>query len=249
MLGEGSAVLGRGVALVRGEAVLGVEEVEVAHEGVAVNFGDDGGGGDGEAEGVAVEEAGLGAGMGQLVQVYVHGVDEQVVGGDGEALDGEEHGEAGGLVDVDAVDGLGIDFGDGDRDGELADLAVEELSLLAGELLGVLEAEAGEGGGAGGEDDGGGDNGAEESPAADFVDSGDGAEAVVAEGLLGRVAADELLEHLLLGGGPGDASDGGNLEERGHFRRLPVACLSVADTVVDELLRISEGVEVRVLMR
>jgi len=86
-----------------------------------------------------------------------------VVGGDGEALDGLEHGEAGGLVDVDAVDGLGVDFGDGDRDGELADLAVEELALFSGELLGVFEAEAGEGGGAGGKDDGRGDDGAEES--------------------------------------------------------------------------------------
>ena len=57
-------MLGGGVALVGGEAVLGMEEVEVAHEGVAMDFGDDGSGGDGEAEGVAVEEAGLGAGMG-----------------------------------------------------------------------------------------------------------------------------------------------------------------------------------------
>ena len=57
-------MFGRGVALVGGEAVLGVEEVEVAHEGVAMDFGDDGSGGDGEAEGVAVEEAGLGAGVG-----------------------------------------------------------------------------------------------------------------------------------------------------------------------------------------
>ncbi len=78
-------------------------------------------------EGVAVEEAGLGAGV-----VDAQGVDEQVVGCDGEALDGVEHGEAGGLVDVDAVDGFGVDFGDGDSEGDLADLAVELFALLAG---------------------------------------------------------------------------------------------------------------------
>jgi hypothetical protein len=241
VVGEGSAVLGGGIALVGGEAVLGVEEVEVSHEGVAVDFGDDGGGGDGEGERVAVEEAGLGAGVGYLGEVEEHGVDEEVVGGEGEALDGEEHGEAGGLVDVEAVDGGGVDFGDGEGEGVLADLAVEELALVLGELLGVFEAEAGEGGGARGEDDGGGDDGAEEGSSTDFVDTGDEGEAVVAEGLLGGVGADELLEHLLLGGGPGDASGGGNGEERGHCRRAPVADSSVADAVVDEFLENWEG--------
>ena len=41
-------------------------------------------------------------------------------------------------------------------------------------------------------------------------------EAAVAEGLLGGVAADELLEHPLLGSGFGDAGDFGDVEERGH---------------------------------
>ncbi len=164
-----------------------------------------------------------------------------MVGGEVEALDGEEHGEAGGLVDVEAVDGFGVDFGDGDGEGELADLAVEELALVLGELLGVFETEAGEGGGAGGEDDGGGDDGAEEGSATDFVDTCDEGEALVAEGLLGGVGADELLEHLLLGGGFGDARDGGNEEERGHFRRAPVADSSVADAGEDEFLENREG--------
>ncbi len=112
VLAESFAVFGGGVAFVRGEAVLGVEEVEFAHEGVAMNFCEDAGGGDGEGEGVAVEELGLGAGV-----VDVESVDEQVVGSGGELLDGEQHGEAGGLVDVDAVDGIGVDFGDGEAEG------------------------------------------------------------------------------------------------------------------------------------
>ena len=61
-------------------------------------------------------------------------------------------------------------------------------------MLGVGEAGAGERADAGGKDDGGGDDGAEERTAADLVDSCDGAEAVVAQSLLGRVRADELLE-------------------------------------------------------
>ena len=209
---EGLAVLGRGVALVAGEAVLRELLVELAAERVAVDLGDDGGGGDGEAERVAVEEPGLLAGI-----VDVERVDDEVVGGDGELLAGEAHGEARGLVDVDAVDGLGVDGDDGEGEGHLADLAVELLAVLAVELLGVGEAHAREDADLFRKDDGGGDDGAEERAAADLVDAGDGAEAVVAEGLLGGVGADELLEHLLLGGGFGDALNFGNAEERRHL--------------------------------
>ena len=63
-------------------------------------------------------------------------------------------------------------------------------ALVGGELLGVGEAQAGEWGGARREDDGGGYDGAEEGAAAYFVDAGDDAVAVVAEGLLGGVGAD-----------------------------------------------------------
>ena len=208
---EGAAVFGCGIAFVRSETVLGVEHVEFAHEGVTMDLGDDRGGGDGERERVAVEDAGLGAGM-----IDAHGVNEQVVGCDAEALDGDEHGEAGGLVDVEAIDGLGVDFGDRKGDGNLADLAIEALALLAGELLGVFETHAGEDSDLRRENHGGGDDGAEERTATDFVDAGDDAVAVVAQGLLRRVGADELLEHLLLGGGFGDAVDGRNVEEQGH---------------------------------
>ena len=75
VLAEGLAVLGCGVAFVRGETVLRVEEVELAHEGVAINLGDDRGGGDGEREGVAIVEAGLRAGVGELREVEQHRVD------------------------------------------------------------------------------------------------------------------------------------------------------------------------------
>ena len=113
-----------GVALVRGEAIAGLRGVEPREEAVAVDLGDDGCGGDGERERVAVDEAGLRAGM-----VEPHGVDEGVVGGDGERTDGGEHGEARGLVDVDAVDGGGVDLCDGDGESGGADEAVERFAL------------------------------------------------------------------------------------------------------------------------
>ena len=106
-------------------------------EAVAVDLGDDGGGGDGERERVAVDEAGLGAGV-----VEPHGVDEEMVGGDGEGADGGEHGEARGLVDVDAVDGGGVDLGDGSGECGGADEAVEGFALWGCQLFGVAESGA-----------------------------------------------------------------------------------------------------------
>ena len=133
-----------------------------------------------------MDELGLRAG----VEIELHGVDEEVVGGDGEGADGGEHGEARGLVDVDAVDGGGIDLGDGDGEGGGADEAIERLALEAGELLGVAEAGAGEGVEVFRQDDGCGDDWAKETSAAYLVDAGDRAEAAEAQGLLGCAGAD-----------------------------------------------------------
>ncbi len=140
--------------------------------------------------------------------VELHGVDEQVVGGDGEGADGGEHGEARGLDDVDAVDGGGVDFGDGDGERGGADEAVEGFALRVGELFGVLEAGAGEIVEALGQDDGGGDDGAEEAAAAHLVDAGDRAKAAEAQGLFVRVGADQELQHALLDRGGGDGARG-----------------------------------------
>ena len=66
---EGAEVLRGGVPLVRGEAVAGMRGVERADEAVAVDLGDNGGGGDGEGERVAVDELGLRAGVGQSGEI------------------------------------------------------------------------------------------------------------------------------------------------------------------------------------
>ncbi len=164
-----------------------------------MNLGDNRCGGDGEAERVSVDELGLAAGM-----VEAHGVDEEVVGLKGKALDGGEHGHSRGLVDVDAVDGLGVDGGDGEGERHAADLLVEGFALFAGELFGVFEAGGGKHIEALGQDDSGGDDRAEQRAAAHFIDTGDALEAVVAKGLLRCVAADEQLEHALFRGSGGD---------------------------------------------
>lgn len=86
------------------------------------------------------------------------------------------------MVDVDGVDGGGVHLGDGEGGGGGVDEGGEAFAVGAAELLGVVEAGAGEGAqGVGGEDDGGGDDGAEECAAADLVHTGDEAEAAAAE--------------------------------------------------------------------
>ena len=140
--------------------------------------------------------------------VELHGVDEEVVGRDGEGADGGEHGEARGLDDVDAVDGGGVDLGDGDGERGGADEAVERFALEMGELFGVAEAGAGECGEVFRQDDGGGDDWAEETSAAHLVDARDEAEAAKAQGLLVRAGADQRLQQALFGGGGEDGARG-----------------------------------------
>ena len=65
----------------------------------------------------------------------VAAVDEQEIGADGELLDGQAHGQQRGLANIDAVDGFGIDGGDGPGHGVAADFAVEPGALLRGEFL------------------------------------------------------------------------------------------------------------------
>jgi len=89
VLGERTTMFGCSVAFVVCEAVVGVLEIELAAEAVAMDLCDDRGGGDGEAERVTVVELGLRAGV-----VDDHGVDDEVVGREGKLLHGEEHGHA-----------------------------------------------------------------------------------------------------------------------------------------------------------
>lgn len=74
---DGGLVFFGAVAFVGGEVVLGVLGMEVLHELVSVDFGDDGGGGDCDALVVAVDDGGL---FGFFYGVDVEGVDKDVLG-------------------------------------------------------------------------------------------------------------------------------------------------------------------------
>ena len=87
VLGECFAVFGRAIPLMLRQTVRWMDDVEGAKQGIAVHFGDYGGGSDGKTQGIAVEELGLWAGM-----IDQHGIEDDVVGGEAEAIDGAEHG-------------------------------------------------------------------------------------------------------------------------------------------------------------
>ncbi len=206
------AMFGGSVALVLGESVLRVPAVELTHQAIAVDLGDDRSGGDRQAERIAVEQLGLRAGM-----IDQHCVQDDVVGGRGQRLHRTEHGQACGVIDVNSVDGFGVDLGHADREGRAANAPIEAFALLTGQLLGVFEAHAHENCILGRQDDRRGHDRAEECTAANLVHAGDDSVTTVAESLLGGVSALQLLEHLLLGGCLGKAGHGGNLEELRHL--------------------------------
>ncbi len=117
---------------------------------------------------------------------------------DGEGADGGQHGKACGLVDVDAVDGCGVDLCDGEGEGGGADEVVERFALRTCELLGVLEASVGERTELFWQDDGCGNYRSKERTTTDFVHACDGAEAFASQGLFVRAGANQKLEHALL---------------------------------------------------
>ena len=71
-------MIGRGITFVRDEIVGGEDLVPACHAFVAMDFGDDGGGGDGAATGVAIDEGKLFYG-----QVDLHKVNQKIIGNAG----------------------------------------------------------------------------------------------------------------------------------------------------------------------
>ena len=112
---EGGEVGGGAVAFVPGEAVLGKLGVVGDHQGVAVGFGDDAGGGDRCRDRIALDDGPLR----QRALLEVESVDEQEIGRGLELRDGEQHRAFGRLEDVDAVDLLSLDPADGVGDAVL----------------------------------------------------------------------------------------------------------------------------------
>ena len=109
-------VSGRGVALVRSEAIAGVSPVQPPHEAVPVDLRDDGGGSDGGAERVALDN-----GRARLVPpVQRERVHEYMVRGVVEAFERAAHRHTGGGRDALAIDLLVAGFADAESQSDAA---------------------------------------------------------------------------------------------------------------------------------
>ena len=165
MKAQGFEVVGSGVAFVAGEAVLRVDNIPFFHAGVAMRFGKDGCGGDGNAARVAFDERFL------LDQdIKLHSVNQQIIRLNGELLQRGSHGLAASLVNVPRVDALGIDFGDGPGDSVFANASSEFGAPFGGELFRIVETDNAS---LWIKNNRGGDNRPEERAAAGFIKTSD----------------------------------------------------------------------------
>ena len=151
------------VSLVSGKAVFGVEAVPFRHLPVPRYFGDDAGGGDGIAQGVAVDDAALFPLEPQALQR----VDQEQLRRD--LLRRPAHGVLRSVQDVDLVDLLRGSFPDADVQGRFLNLLKDLLAPLFGQLLAVVHVQKE---GLPGHHDAGGHHVAHQRPAARLVHPG-----------------------------------------------------------------------------
>jgi len=136
VLAQSFEVVGSGVTFVASEAVLRVNGIPLFHARVAMSFGEDGGGGDGNAARVAFDE-----GLLLDENIELHGVDEQIIRLDGELLKGSCHSLAASLVYVPRVDALGVDFRHGPGEGMLANARGKLGAAFRGKFFRIVEAD------------------------------------------------------------------------------------------------------------
>jgi len=164
VLAKGFEVIGSGITLVAGKAVLRVNGVPLFHATIPVGLGQDGGCGDRDAARIALDE--------RLLfdeNIELHGVDEQIIGLDRELCEGGGHGLAAGLIDVPGVDALGIDFRDSPGERVLADAHGKFRAPLGRKFFRVIEADNAA---FGIENDRGRDDRTEQRAAAGFIETG-----------------------------------------------------------------------------
>ena len=125
----------RAVAFVLAEAILGKARAEVAHNRVARDFCDHAGGGNAEAEAIAIDNRGLRKREGENGQA----VDEDMVGLETQGCGGDAHRFVRRAQDIDRVDLNRIDNSDRPRDRTVPDqLVVDFLAPLGEELFGIV---------------------------------------------------------------------------------------------------------------
>src|SRR5262249_40412512 len=182
VLAEGLEVVGGGIAFVTSETVLGVNGVPFFHAGITMRFGEDGSSSDGDAFAVALDERFL---LNEDIQL--DGVDEEVVGGNGELLKRGGHGLSASLVNVPGIDAPCGAFGNGPSERVLLCAVREDRAALFGKLFGVVQPDDAA---FGIEDDGSRDDRAEQCAAAGFIDAGDASPAELAGRALETGGAD-----------------------------------------------------------
>ena len=165
MQAKGFEMIGRAVAFVGSQIVLRIGSVQLLDELVARHFCQDGGRGDGDGAGVAVDERFLREG-----KVEFDGVEEEIVGRNGELGDGQSHGLAAGLENVPGVDAGGFHLGNSPGYGTFADEWSELSATFGREFFRIIEA-ANDAPGV--ENGRSGNYGAEQSAATGFVEAGD----------------------------------------------------------------------------
>ena len=133
---QGGEVVRGAVAPVMGKAVTGMATLQLVHDPVARDLGDDAGGGNAEAERVAIDEGRLHNGK----TAHGQAVDEHVIGLRREQGGRALHGDVRGAEDVDAVDLPVLDRETATKNITLAlKLGIVAMTLFAGTLvIGIL---------------------------------------------------------------------------------------------------------------
>ena len=151
-----------------GKAVCGMNAVLLPHAAVPSDLGDNGCGGYGAAEGVALcHGSERDADLRQR-----NGIDEDVVRPDLEPGDGASHGRLGGGNNAEGIDILRLNEGDVDGAGVCLNQLRQLLPLAGGDDFAIVQVFIPVMVCAGVQDDGGGGDGAGQWAASHFVDSG-----------------------------------------------------------------------------
>ena len=165
MLSESFEVIGRGITLMPSKAVLRINRVPFFHTGVAMGFGKDGCGSNGNAARIALDERFL-----FDENIKLHRVNQKIIRLNGELLQRGGHGLAAGLINVPRVDALCVNFSDGPGQSMQANARGEFRAALGNKFFGIIEADNAA---LWIQNDRGRDNGPKERAAAGFIETGD----------------------------------------------------------------------------
>ncbi len=180
-LAKGFEVIRCGVTLILTEAILRVKLIEFEHAAVAINFGEDRCGGNGNGPRIAVNDRLLFDG-----KVELYGVEQQVIGKGTQLGNGGDHRLTAGLINVPGIDAAGVDFSDGPGESVFADPFGEPDAAFWREFFRVVKAHNAA---FGVQDDGCREDGTEERAATCFVQTRDALPAVLTrDALVARAA-------------------------------------------------------------